>query len=190
MPTDYEDDRDGYDDRDDDRGRDDDRDRRGRRGLAAARARVGTPGLLLMLSGLVGLLLELGAIGASVAAPTFFYDLMVDMVKNQPPSPEQQKQLKDMEAQKDGMRLDSPLNIASMAVGAVLNVLTVVGGLKMRSLSGYGLAMTGAIAGIVPMGGCCCLTLPFGIWALIVLINPDVKSAFGARGAAASADGD
>jgi hypothetical protein len=184
----------GYDDRFadeyDDRDRPDDRDgpdeRDDRRVIEKARAKVATPALLLMLSGLVGLLLEVGALGLAIAAPTVVYDFMVNMVKNQPQGPERDRQLKDMEAQKQGMMLNSPMNFGSIAVGMVLNLLTVVGGIKMRSLSGFGLAMTGSITGIVPMGGCCCLTLPFGIWALVVLVNPDVKAGFEANRRAAS----
>jgi len=49
----------------------------------------------------------------------------------------------------------------------------------MRALEGYGLAMTAAIIGIIPLcpNECCCAT-PFGIWAVIVLANSDVKRAF------------
>lgn len=63
-------------------------------------------------------------------------------------------------------------------MGLIANLLVIVGAMKMRSLSGYPLALTGAIAGIIPVGGCCCLTMPLGIWALVVLVNQDVKRAF------------
>jgi hypothetical protein len=57
--------------------------------------------------------------------------------------------------------------------------LAVFGGLKMRNLQSFGLAMGGAIAAVIPcLGPCCCLGIPFGIWALIVLNKPEVKSSF------------
>jgi hypothetical protein len=77
------------------------------------------------------------------------------------------------------MRLDKPLTFAQLAVAGVLNVLTLLGGVKMRRLSGYALCITGAIAAIVPLSGCCVLTTPVGIWALVVLLNPIVKHGFG-----------
>jgi len=177
-----------YDDRDDDSDdRDDDRDRRRNRDepddhtlVERARRKIATPALLLILAGALGFVIELGALGLSIAAPTLFYDMMVDFIKNQPKSPQQQKQLKDMEDQKEGMLLNSPINIASILVGACVNALTVIGGIKMRSASGYGLSMAGSIAAIIPMGGCCCVTLPFGIWTLVALMNPDVKAGFDA----------
>jgi hypothetical protein len=38
--------------------------------------------------------------------------------------------------------------------------------------------MAGAVAAIVPCSICCILGLPMGIWAIIVLIDQDVKHSF------------
>ena len=38
--------------------------------------------------------------------------------------------------------------------------------------------MAGAIVAMLPCSGCCLLGLPIGIWAIIVLIDSDVKRAF------------
>ncbi|MCP3098175.1 hypothetical protein LZ198_04695 [Myxococcus sp. K15C18031901] len=68
---------------------------------------------------------------------------------------------------------------AAAAPMLVLNALTFVGALKMKSLQSYGMAMTGAIAALVPCcGPCYCLGLPLGIWALVVLSKPEVKARF------------
>jgi hypothetical protein len=101
----------------------------------------------------VGLLFLFVSVGIMFAKPTLLYDFLVDSIKNQPPSPEQQRQLKDLEDKKDQLRLDSPINMASAAVGLVTNLLTAIGGFMMRSLKGYGLSLTGAITGIIPTGG-------------------------------------
>jgi len=59
-------------------------------------------------------------------------------------------------------------------------VLIIVGAVKMMNLSSYGLAMTAAIAAITPcFYPCCVLGIPFGIWALVVLCDKNVKAAFG-----------
>jgi hypothetical protein len=61
----------------------------------------------------------------------------------------------------------------------------------MKRLESYGWAVTASIIAI--FGGA--IGLPFGIWALVVLIRPEVKAAFGAASAsppvvgAASQDG-
>ncbi|MBI5362622.1 MAG: hypothetical protein HZA53_05550 [Planctomycetes bacterium] len=65
--------------------------------------------------------------------------------------------------------------VLQLASGAVM----LLGGLNMMRGRGYGLAMTAAVLAMIPMLNCCCiLTLPFGLWALIVLLKPEVKAAF------------
>jgi hypothetical protein len=41
------------------------------------------------------------------------------------------------------------------------------------------LAVVMSIISMLPyLSGCCCVGLPVGIWALVVLFKPEVKSAF------------
>ncbi len=55
----------------------------------------------------------------------------------------------------------------------------IYGAIQMKNLRNYRSAMTAAIISIIPLlGPCCILGIPFGIWALIVLMQPDVKAAF------------
>ncbi|HEY7313491.1 MAG TPA: zinc-ribbon domain-containing protein [Gemmataceae bacterium] len=63
--------------------------------------------------------------------------------------------------------------------GACLAILILIGALKMKNLSSYGMAMTACIISIVPCHACCCLGIPFGIWGLVMLNKPEVKEAFG-----------
>ncbi|MBL8850248.1 MAG: hypothetical protein JNG89_11215 [Planctomycetaceae bacterium] len=51
---------------------------------------------------------------------------------------------------------------------------------RMQALKSFGVAYAGAIISVIPVLGapCCVLGIPFGIWALVVLNNPSVKSAF------------
>lgn len=68
-----------------------------------------------------------------------------------------------------------PANI----VGLVLAIICVIGSLQMMKLKQYGLAMAAAILMLIPCSGCCCcLNIGAGIWALVVLLKPEVKSAF------------
>jgi hypothetical protein len=76
--------------------------------------------------------------------------------------------------------------IGMLILNGGLNLLLIFGGLKMKRLENYRLAMAAAIAGIVPfacMGGCtggCSLLLGliFGIWSVIVLADGQVRAAF------------
>ena len=63
----------------------------------------------------------------------------------------------------------------------VTSIIIIAAGIRMRMLRSYGLAVTGAILACVPLLsclGCCGLGEAVGIWALVVLVNPQVKTAF------------
>ena len=73
------------------------------------------------------------------------------------------------------------LNLISSGAGLLLSVLVFAGGFQQRKLTSYGLCIVGALAACVPcIGSCCCLGTPFGIWAFVVLLKPDVKAGFDA----------
>jgi hypothetical protein len=74
----------------------------------------------------------------------------------------------------------SPMWLALGAAASWLILLTTlitVGALKMKRLESYGWAIAASIIAI--LGGA--IGLPFGIWALVVLAQPDVKVAFQRR---------
>jgi hypothetical protein len=69
--------------------------------------------------------------------------------------------------------------VASAVVGMAVSGLILFGALKMKRLESHGLAMAASIVSMVPcISPCCLLGLPFGIWALTVLMKPEVKDAF------------
>ena len=69
--------------------------------------------------------------------------------------------------------------IASNLVGFVIGIVVIVGAMKMKNLENYGFAMAASIIAMVPcISPCCLLGLPFGIWALVVLSDQQVKAAF------------
>ena len=68
--------------------------------------------------------------------------------------------------------------VVSLIVGLLVAAIILVGGIKMKRLESYGLAMTGSIVAMLPCSLCCLVGLPIGIWALVVLSKPEVKSAF------------
>jgi hypothetical protein len=74
------------------------------------------------------------------------------------------------------------------AVGVVVPIVQLVlagffifASMKMRKLESYGLVMVATILSMLPCFSphcCCILGLPIGIWILVVLSKPEVKSAF------------
>ena len=64
-------------------------------------------------------------------------------------------------------------------IGLIMSVVVFMGASKMKNAESYGFAMAAAIIAMIPcLGPCCLLGLPFGIWALVVLMKPEVKAAF------------
>lgn len=163
----------------------DDEDDAPRRGDArAGRDKVKTPGLFLALAGALTLAFGVALVALTVAAPGTLtdpmYDFLIEMTQKQPANPGQAGLIAQYEQAKIDARTVNPVNVATSLLGVVLSALALVGGLQMRAGKGYGLAMTGAICAIVPLTSCCCVTMPAGIWALVVLLNADVKAAFAA----------
>jgi hypothetical protein len=68
--------------------------------------------------------------------------------------------------------------ICGGALGLGLGTTTFLGGLQMKNLRNYGLAMAGSITALVPCPICCPVGVPFGIWSLVVMNDPVVKGAF------------
>jgi hypothetical protein len=74
---------------------------------------------------------------------------------------------------------NGPIAIVMGLVAIGLAVMTVVAGQRMKGFRSYGLAMAASILSCIPCANsCCCLGLPIGIWAIVVLIDPQVKAAF------------
>jgi len=72
------------------------------------------------------------------------------------------------------------IQVGSAAVSVGIGLLMVIGGLKMKKLRSHGLCLATAIVALIPcFSPCCCLEVPFGIWALVVLLDSRVAAAFG-----------
>jgi hypothetical protein len=76
----------------------------------------------------------------------------------------------------EGMR--GPMAGVINLVIALLDAFVIFGAVKFMRLQSFGLAMTACIISLLPCQCCCLLGLPFGIWGLIVLNKPEVKSHF------------
>ena len=71
-----------------------------------------------------------------------------------------------------------PLAGVISLVVALVNGFVLFGAIKMLRLQNFGLVMAAVIVAMLPCQCCCLLGLPFGIWALMVLKKPEVKSQF------------
>ena len=122
---------------------------------AFAADRVSAPAIGLIVTGSLGLVVQI--LGAAV-------NLMVFTVQGVP--------------QNEAFFVGG-LQIGLAMIGIASSILVIFAGVKMKNLENYGLAMAGAIVAMIPYcGPCCLLGLPFGIWAIVVLVSPEVKAAF------------
>jgi|SRR5208282_2076123 len=72
-----------------------------------------------------------------------------------------------------------PLGIINSLFALAMSVLVLIGAAKMQALRSFEFAFAAAILAMIPcLTPCCVLGLPFGIWALVVLNKPEVKSQF------------
>jgi hypothetical protein len=97
--------------------------------------------------------------------------------------------LRSMEALQNGGQNAEVLRIMQLSAGAVGIVLRIVGiaacvfifcgAMKMKKLENYGLCTGASIVAMIPcISPCCLVGLPIGIWALVVLNQPEVKRSF------------
>jgi hypothetical protein len=70
-------------------------------------------------------------------------------------------------------------NILMGFVAVVVGGVILLGAIKMMKLQNHTLAVAASVLAMLPcLSGCCCIGLPIGIWALIILFKPEVKSHF------------
>jgi hypothetical protein len=60
-----------------------------------------------------------------------------------------------------------------------VNGFVLFGAIQLLRLRNYSVAMVASVVAMLPCQCCCLFGLPFGIWALVVLNKPEVKSHFG-----------
>jgi hypothetical protein len=134
----------------------------------SAQDALNVPSIFIMLLSALGGLTALGALvggGAMTRA-------LLNMAPNIPS--EQKAQLLEASSQR------TAANMIPTLLVVLICGLTFYGGLQMRLLKSFGFAMASAILVMIPCGSywCCCLGVPVGIWALVTLNKPEVKSAF------------
>ncbi|MCA8920399.1 MAG: hypothetical protein KDD82_01245 [Planctomycetes bacterium] len=69
------------------------------------------------------------------------------------------------------------MNVVTGFMGVVTCVLAFVAGIRLLSMRGATLAKVASVLIMIPVGGCCCLGIPLGIWVLVTLGKPEVAAA-------------
>lgn len=127
----------------------------------SAEEQVRAPATGLVVVGIVGLVLSIGGLIANLSGA----------VVNIPGM--------DHNTELLTRTLSGTVGIISTVVSLLLSAIILWGGMQMKALRNYPLAMAASILALVPcLSPCCLLGLPLGIWAAIVLGRPEVKAAF------------
>jgi hypothetical protein len=77
-------------------------------------------------------------------------------------------------------------NLMSGTLGIIAGIVSILvggvvffGAMKMRALQSWPLAIAASVLAIIPcLSPCCCIGIPVGIWALVVLFDANVKASF------------
>ena len=157
---------------------------------ALVRDRLIFPAILLIIVGILNLLL----------AGFFALNTLVELSQ----TPEQRKERAELQREmavklfpgmkkafedqeKAGVNLDDqaekaiPFAIGTTVVSILGALLPLLAGIRMLQLRNYGLVFIGAIVSAIPCvsgSACCCLGEVAGIYAVIMLLQPDIRDAF------------
>lgn len=137
------------------------------------KSKVSAPAIALLVVAILSALMFIVSLFGNA-----FNEWALKMAEQSDMPPEQLEQFRNLSMQGAG----GALSIFFMALHIVGTVVIALGALRMKNLQSYGLAVTASILAMIPCtSGCCCIIgLPVGIWALIVLMDKDVRAAFGA----------
>ncbi len=75
--------------------------------------------------------------------------------------------------------MQGPMAGAISLVIAAVNGFVLFGAINLLRLRNHGVAMVACIVAMLPCQCCCLFGLPAGIWALVIMNKPEVKSQFG-----------
>jgi hypothetical protein len=149
--------------------------------------RVKVPAILLIVVGCINLLVCLANLGygayLATLPPDEYRKAVLEIYEPFMPPDVLKEMKKQMEqAPPDQAKIQ---NLGSTfgcgCVSLLAAALTIFGGIQMYKVRSYALAISGAIAAAIPCvtcSGTCCFGEAVGIWAVVVLMNEEVRRAF------------
>lgn len=141
-------------------------------GSAEAASKVTVPAIGLIVSAAISLVMAVWGL-IRLPATAAAYQQYQSMFQDNP----QMQQF----MQKIATLATGPFGYATAILQIVIAILILIGAIKMKSLRSFEFAYAAAILSVIPCITPCCgwiLGLIFGIWSMVVLAKPDVKSQF------------
>ncbi len=140
---------------------------------ASTRERVNLPSIFLIASSALAISLALMAAIVSLVMnqiPVEWIDVISD------------DKMRDVLSQALDERNRNPLTGLLFPLWMIAgNAFIIWGALQMRQLKNYSVSVAAAVLATIPccVSYCCCFfSMPIGIWALYVLLQPEVKARF------------
>lgn len=141
-------------------------------GRARALEQVTGPAIGLIVVGALQVLGSIWGIGAAIFSMATGVN-QFEQYKNMPVFQQNPQILHSLESMGGGFNI--VMGIISIALAAFI----IFAALKMKRLESYGMAIAASIIALLPCNcPCCCIGIPIGIWALVVLSKSDVKPFF------------
>jgi predicted Zn finger-like uncharacterized protein len=148
------------------------RGRRGRRALEALRA----PAICLLVTGVLGLLFSIYMLfGFALTDPA---DVNRQVEAQQRMQGRQVNPQQTEMAKRVAQMVVGPVGMAFCLVFIVLNLVVILGGIMMLVGKMRWLGYLASVLSLLNISCCCVCSLPFGIWALVVLSRAETASAF------------
>ena len=143
-------------------------------GRAAALRKIKLPALGLKITAIINLILSVWSLIELLFFPPDLQALNSELQQLNNP------QLTDF-IQKMMHLSSGPFGIVNALLGLAMSVLIFMGASKMQLLRSYEFSFTAAVLSVIPCLTPCCgfvIGLIFGIWALTLLMKPDIKAQF------------
>ena len=128
--------------------------------VTQARRKIKAPAFMLLMSGILNVALS-GLL--LILIPT---GLLTQGLENAPG------------IDRDAIMLQRAIYAVSYSIVLIANCFVAYAALGMQNLRGWGLSMTASIVSVIPCFACYMIGLPVGIWCIVALNSPEVKTAF------------
>lgn len=142
----------------------------GRRGPSGAA--ISAPGIALIIVAIVGLLVSIVFLGLSIFQLFNINQQIAEIGRGRNLTSYQQGRVV-------GLYTGHIVRTVFLAINMLMQFLILAGGVCMITKRNYQIAMTASIVSLIPIcSPVCVLGIPFGIWALVMLSNKNVKKSF------------
>jgi hypothetical protein len=157
-----------------------------------ARSVVSIPATLLIVDGVLGLLMALLSLVQLHTMPAQFDEIIKTVENDQKMEKEEKDMWVELFTKMKDMAEDRTPLLIGYGVNIAVSVLIIFGGISMLRLSGPAIPVVSSVIAMIPCltSSCCCIFgLLAGIWSLVVLSRPDVRSAMSRRSISRYEDG-